>query len=178
MRSHLLIVDLSAYTNGVLFIKSFPIPMTFSSIRCGVSGLMLTFLICLELCFDRMINMDLFVFFTCSHPVWSAPFVEDAVSAPRNGYFWPLCQNSGDKEHFLRTTTKYQIILLYIRIALELKITISNNINSHYNKYRIVFHHLTLCFFFSWLSPEAALCFSVISLETFLHSLFWMFHSF
>jgi hypothetical protein len=75
MRSHLLIVDLSAYANGVLFRKSFPVPMSsrlfliFSSIRfffsflSDISGFMLRSLVHLELSFVQVISMDLFAFF-------------------------------------------------------------------------------------------------------------------
>lgn len=57
MRSHILIADLSAYINGVLFRNSFPVLMssrphhTFFSIRFSVSDFMLTFSIHLELSF-------------------------------------------------------------------------------------------------------------------------------
>ena len=59
LRSHLLIVDLSACANGVLLRKFFSMPMssqlfsTFSSMRFSVSAFMLRYLITLELIFMR-----------------------------------------------------------------------------------------------------------------------------
>ena len=68
--SHLLIVDLSACANGVLFRKSFPVPTssslfpTFSSIRSRVSGLMLMSLKQLDWNFVQAArDTDLFLFF-------------------------------------------------------------------------------------------------------------------
>lgn len=57
MRSHLLIVDLSAWATGVLFRKSSPLPVSsrlfpsFSSIRFSVSDFKLRFLVHLDLSF-------------------------------------------------------------------------------------------------------------------------------
>ena len=68
IRSHLLIVDLCVYANGVLFKKSPPVPVssslffTFSSSRFSVSGLMLRSLIHLELSFVQMDKYDIFGF--------------------------------------------------------------------------------------------------------------------
>lgn len=39
-------------------------------------------MIYLELSLYRVIDMDLFLFFTCSHPVWLALFVGNTVSSP------------------------------------------------------------------------------------------------
>jgi hypothetical protein len=71
MRSHLLIVNLSACTNSVLF-RNTSVPMssklflTFFSIRFSVSGFMLTSLIHLELSFvqgDKYVSFFFFLVF-------------------------------------------------------------------------------------------------------------------
>ena len=63
MKSHLLIVVLSAFANNVLFRKSFPTPVSsrlffiFSSIRFKVSGFILRALNHLELSFVKGENI-------------------------------------------------------------------------------------------------------------------------
>jgi hypothetical protein len=69
MRSHLPIVDLSAWAIGVLFRKLFPEPMhsrlfpTFSYIRVSVSGFVLRFWATWTWVLCQAINMNLFSFF-------------------------------------------------------------------------------------------------------------------
>ena len=69
MRSHLLVVDLSASAVNVWFRQSSPVPLssklvpTFSSIRMRVSGVPLRSLMHLELSFAQVGNVDLFADF-------------------------------------------------------------------------------------------------------------------
>ena len=79
---HLLIVDLSACTIGVLFRKWSPMPMRFNVLRFSVSGFMLRSLIHLDLSFvqgDRYGSIYILLHANLLRP---APFLEDAFLFP------------------------------------------------------------------------------------------------
>lgn len=82
--SNLLIVGLSACTIYVLFRKFFPLPQCyrlfsyFSSDRFSRSYVKVLDTFVVEFCVIWWVR-TYFHSFTCSHPVWPASFVEDAV---------------------------------------------------------------------------------------------------
>lgn len=87
VRSHWLIVGLSAHIVSVLFQKSFLVLMswclfpTFSSVRLKAFGLILRSLIHLVL---FCLGWQVWIFLhssTCRHPFWLALCIEDAVSS-------------------------------------------------------------------------------------------------
>ncbi len=94
MRSHLSILDLTAQAIAVLFRNFSPVSHIFEAflfpislpISFSVSGFMWSSLIHLDLTLVQGDRMDQFAFFYMITPVVPAPFVENAVFFPLDGF--------------------------------------------------------------------------------------------
>ena len=79
---YLLIALLSACAINVLLSKSFPMKWVQDCSPLSFPSDLLSLVLCWglwSLCSCFVISMDLFAFYTCSHPVWQTSFFEDAA---------------------------------------------------------------------------------------------------